>query len=172
VLVERAEPSPRAIVPGDYDTLERVVRETLAAGGQVAVVPPGAVRERVSEPELRDVAAGRPTAMANAGNALHADVVVLVRMAPISNEREETQLTATARNMRDAQQIATAAATVGAPPQRRQIDFTGRLLAERLVDELAAAWGDLARQPPPVPAAPPPAIPPATPATTQTTRPS
>jgi hypothetical protein len=79
---------------------------------------------------------------------LHADVIVQVRVSPGAAEREETQITATARNARDAQQIATAAASIPPPPQRRQIDFAGRLLAERLVDELAAAWDNLARIPP------------------------
>lgn len=147
VLVDRTDPPPRAIVPGDYDTLERVVREALAAEGQIAMVPPSAARQ-LNDQQRQGVESGDAKALADVGSMLHADVIVQVRVAPSSAEREETQITATARNARDGQAIATAAASLPPPPQRRQIDFAGRLLAERLVDELAGAWETLARIPP------------------------
>ena len=150
VLVERTSPPPRSIVPGYYETLERVVREALAAEGQVAIVPPAAARQ-LKDDQLKNIHAGEAKAIADAGDLLHADVVVQVRVSAAGSaaaERDDTQITATARNARDARQIATAAASIPPPPQRRQIDFAGRLLAERLVDELAAAWDDLSRIPP------------------------
>jgi hypothetical protein len=146
VLVDR-DPATRSIVPGDYDTLERVVRDALAAEGQVAVVPASAARQ-LNEQQLKGVASGDTKALSDAGSQLHADVIVQVRVGPQVPEREETQITATARNARDGAQIATAAASIPPPPQRRQLDFAGRLLAERLVDELAGAWENLARIPP------------------------
>ena len=161
VLADRAEQPPRAVVPGDYDTLERAVRDALAAEGQVAIVPSSAARQ-LNDQQLKGVHAGETKALAEAGSQLHADVIVQVRVAPTAAEREETQITATARNARDGAQIATASASIPPPPQRRQIDFAGRLLAERLVDELAGAWENLARIPPtpastqPAPATQPP----------------
>src|SRR5688572_21380735 len=73
VLVERADPTPRAIVPGDYDTLEHVVRDALAAEGQVAIVPASAARQ-LNDQQLKAIAAGDSKAFADAGNMLHADV--------------------------------------------------------------------------------------------------
>jgi hypothetical protein len=93
--------------------------------------------------------------LSEVGNQLHADVIIGVRVAPSAAEREERQITATARNVRDGQQIATAASSIPPPPQRRQLDFAGRLLAERLVDELAGAWENLSRIPPAAPATQP-----------------
>jgi hypothetical protein len=160
IVVDRATQPPRSIVPGDYDTLERVVRDALAADGQVAVVPNSAVRQ-LTEQQLKGLAGGDSKATADVGGQLHADVIVQIRVPPTAAEREETQITATARNARDGAQIATAAASIPPPPQRRQLDFAGRLLAERLVDELAGAWENLARIPPtpastqPVPATQP-----------------
>jgi hypothetical protein len=113
----------------------------------VAVIRPDVIQSKISAAELNDVATGKPPALANASSKVQADVVVSIGVAP--QAQNETQLTATARNTRDAKQIATAAATVGSPPQRRQIDFTGRLLGERLIDQLAGAWTELARQPAP-----------------------
>ena len=147
VLVERDQ-ATRSIVPGDYDTLGRVVRDALAAEGQVAVVPTSAARQ-LNEQQLKSVATGDTKAINDIANQLKADVIISVRVAgSTSAEREETQLTATARNARDGAQIATASSAIPPPPQRRQIDFAGRLLAERLVDELAGAWENLARIPP------------------------
>ena len=147
VVVDRDQ-ATRSIVPGDYDTLEHVVHDALAAEGQVAVVPTSAVRQ-LNEQQLKNVTGGDTKAIADIGNQLKADVIINVRVAgSTSAEREETQLTATARNARDGAQIATAASGIPPPPQRRQLDFAGRLLAERLVDELAGAWENLARIPP------------------------
>jgi hypothetical protein len=154
VLADRTDPSSRSIVPGDYDTLERVIRDALAAEGQVAIVPSTATRV-LTDQQLKSVQAGDTKALADVGNQLHADVIILVQVAPTAAEREERQITATARNARDAQQIAKAASSIPPPPQRRQLDFAGRLLAERLVDELAGAWENLSRIPPAAPATQP-----------------
>jgi hypothetical protein len=162
VLVDRAAQTPRAIVPGDYDTLERVIRDALAAQGHVAVVPADATRQ-INDEQRKALAANDTKALADVGQQFRADVIVQVKVpSTAAAEREETQITATARNARDAAQIATAAAAIPPPPQRRQIDFAGRLLAERLIDELAGAWENLARIPPtpastqPAPATQPP----------------
>ena len=154
VLVDRSDPSSRSMVPGDYDTLERVVRDALAAEGQIAVVPSSAARQ-LNDQQLKAMQAGDTKALADIGNQLHADVIVGVRVAPSATEREDRQITATARNARDGQQIATAASSIPPPPQRRQLDFAGRLLAERLVDELAGAWENLSRIPAAAPATQP-----------------
>jgi hypothetical protein len=145
VLVDRPGDAPRSLVPGDYDMIERVVRDTLSARGQVMVIAPGAVAEKIDRQQLADINAGRADALADAGGKLRADVLVQVRLTPPgTGGASDTQLTATARNTRDSQQIAMASAAVGNPPQRRQMDFAGRLLAERLVDELAGSWSRLA----------------------------
>jgi hypothetical protein len=109
----------------------------------------------LTDQQLKSVQAGDSKALSDVGNQLHADVIVLVQVAPAAAEREERQITATARNVRDGQQIAKAASSIPPPPQRRQLDFAGRLLAERLVDELAGAWENLSRIPPAAPATQP-----------------
>ena len=169
VLVDPSDQPEKSLVPGDYELLEKVVRETISAGGQIAVVPASAVRERTTPQQLRDIAAGRATALTEVGNALHGDV--LIEIKPMTTD-DKTQLTATARNIRDGQQIATVTSAVQSASPRRQIDFAGRLLGERMVDALADAWDRLARQPatsapaagaaaPVPPAAPIPVAPPA-----------
>src|SRR5262249_50639443 len=67
VLVDHAETPDKALVPGDYDVIEQVVREAVSAGGQVAVVSPAAVHEHVTEQQRRDIAAGRATALLDVG---------------------------------------------------------------------------------------------------------
>jgi len=186
VLVDPSDNPEKSLVPGDYELLEKVVRETISAGGEVAVVPASAVRERATPQQLHDIAAGRATAMVDVGNAVHADVLIEVK--PVTS-KDQTQLTAIARNIRDGQQIATATSAVQSASPRRQIDFAGRLLGERMVDALADAWDRLARQPatskptsgavPPTPPAAPvaaapeaPPVPPTPPSTATSTTPT
>src|SRR5439155_27111701 len=142
VVVVRPEQPERALVPGDYDLLQRVVRDVIAGGGQVAVVPPQTVRERLSPSQARELQSGTAKSLADIGAALRADVLVEVKISPAG---EQTQLIATARNTRDGQPIATAAAIIPSLSPRRQIDFAGRLLGERTVDALAEAWDRFAR---------------------------
>jgi hypothetical protein len=144
VVVDHPEQPEKSLVPGDYEILEHVVHESLSAGGAVAVVPANTVRERVSTQQLRDLSAGRATAMVDIGNMLHADVLIEVKPTATN---DQTQLTATARNIRDGQPIATVTSAVQSASPRRQIDFAGRLLGERMVDALADAWDRLSRDP-------------------------
>ena len=145
VVIDRPETAPRSLVPGDYDALERVVREALAANGQVAVVPAASLRQSLSMQQIHDAATGNATALGQAGQALRADVIVSVTVDPPAND--QTKITATARNARDGQTIATVTSQLPSPPPRRQLDFAGRLLGERMVDELATTWDRLAGSP-------------------------
>jgi hypothetical protein len=147
VVVERPEAPPHSLVPGDYDTLERAVHESLSANGQVSTVPSDAVRSSLSPQQIKAVVDGDRTALGQAGQALRADVIVSVRLEPPAGD--QTKISAVARNAQDGQTIATVTSTLPSPPPRRQIDFAGRLLGERMVDDLADAWDRLAAQGPP-----------------------
>jgi hypothetical protein len=142
VSIVRPENPQRALVPGDYDMLERVIREVISGGGQVAVVPGMTVKERLNASQLRDLQSGQAKSLSEIGSALRADVLIEVHIAPSGDQQ---QLTATARNTRDGQPIASAAATIPSLSPRRQIDFAGRLLGERTVDALADTWDRFAR---------------------------
>lgn len=146
VLIERPQSPPTSLVPGDYDLIERVFRDTVGAGGQVATVSADAIREKLSAQQIADVLSNNGSAVSDAAAALHADVLIDLRVAPAG---DQTQITATARNTRDGQQIATAVATTPAASARRQIDFTGRLLGERMISTLANVWEQMSKQPAP-----------------------
>jgi hypothetical protein len=145
VLIDRSDPSAASLLDGDLELVERVVRESLAAGGQVAIIPADAVSDRVNKQQIADALAGRGNALADVGASLRADVLIDLKL---SSADGQTQIIATARNTRDAQKIATAVASVAPQSARRQIDFAARLLGERMVDTLADVWDRIARQGP------------------------
>jgi hypothetical protein len=120
-----------------------VIREVISGGGQVAVVPPQTVHDRLSASQVHDLQSGKSKTLSAIGSALRADVLVEVKIVPAG---DQTQLLATACNTRDAQPIATATATIPSLSPRRQIDFAGRLLGERTVDALADTWERFARE--------------------------
>jgi hypothetical protein len=155
VTVVRGDHPERALVPGDYDLLERIIRDVISGGGQVAVVPANFVRDRLSASQVADLQSGESKSLKEIGAVLRADVLVEVKIGAAG---DQTQLTATAKNTRDAQPIASAAATIPSLSPRRQIDFAGRLLGERTVDALADTWDrfakDLAARPATQPAQP------------------
>jgi hypothetical protein len=142
VIADHPDQPAHGLVAEDYDLIQRLVRECVAGGGQVAVVPPNIVHDRLSTRQLDDLQAGRTTALANIGTTLRADVLIEVKTAAAG---DQTQFTANARNTRDGAQIATASATIPSAAPRRQVDFAGRLLGERMVDALADTWDRFAR---------------------------
>src|SRR6185436_17510123 len=117
VSIVRPDNPERALVPGDYDLLERIIREVISGGGQIAVVPAMTVNERLTPTQLHDLQSGQDKTLAAIGSSLRADVLIEVRIAPAG---EQQQLTATAKNTRDGQPIASASATIASLSARRQ----------------------------------------------------
>jgi hypothetical protein len=144
IVVQPAD-TAHALVPGDYDAIAHALLETLSANGQVAVVPNQAVAQELKPPQMKAIVDGDKAALAQAGQLLRADVVIAVGVeAPAPGEMKgQVKISAVARNSGDGQTLATVTSTLPSPPQRRQIDFAGRLLGQQMIDELAGAWDRL-----------------------------
>jgi hypothetical protein len=153
VLIDRPDQPVPALVPGDYDLIERVVRDTLSAGGTVATVPPAVVHDKLSATQIRDALNTGGNALSSAGAALHADVLIELKVAPAAGQ---TQINGTARNARDGQALASVVSTINSGSPRSQIDFASRLLGERMINGLADSWERMS-QPPATAASPAPA---------------
>ena len=156
----------------DYELVENLLTEDLAADGKVTLIAPLAARQRLGDEAVREIQAGRPQMLGELATQLNADVLVQVTARP-SRQTEQglgIRLVAEALNTHGGQAIAFADVDVPPPLTRPRLNEYVRFVARKLMDGMSGSWEDMAvpapapvaRNPIPVtPAAPP--IPPATP---------
>ena len=145
----------------DYELIENLLTEDLAADGKVTVIAPMSARQRLSEDDVRAVQAGRPQMLGQVAVKLNADVLVQVTARP-SQQTDVglgIRLVAEALNTHGGQAIALASVDVPPPLTKPQLNEYVRFVARKLMDGMSTSWEDMAAAPatpPPAAAAPPP----------------
>jgi hypothetical protein len=142
---------PAPIALADYLAIESVLFAQLSADGQVTVVPPEALRQRLSEQQQADLEAGRVQMLPDLAAALQADVLVQVQVQPVQQTPQglDLRLTALAINARGGVSIGRAMVDLPAPQDRPKIDRNTGFVARRLMDAMAASWAMMVTEQPP-----------------------
>jgi len=163
----------------DYNAIENILSDWLAANGQTTLISPGMARQRMTEDQLKDIQSGRPRALSEIAQQLGVDVLVQVQAHPTKQTAQglEVRLVAEALNIKGGQSIGRAVVDVPPPLVKTTINTYTRYLARKLMDDMTTSWTAMAQNAPPPPpppphtevAPPPPSAPPApTPAPAQT----
>ena len=116
----------------DFDAVETIMSDWLAANGQVTVIAPTVTRRRLNDAQARsDIA-----------QQLGADVVIYVRAAPTptSTDAKDLRLVAQAINTRGGESIGRAVVDVPPPLNKGQINDYTRFLARKLMDDMSQSW--------------------------------
>ena len=146
----------------DYQAIETIMTDWLAANGQVTVISPTMARQRLSDQQVRELQEGRPRALSEVAQQLDADILIQVQAHPTRQTREglEFRLVAEALNTKGGQSIGRAVVDVVPPLEKTTINRSTRFLARKLMDDMIQTWS---APPPPPPrererdaAAPPP----------------
>jgi hypothetical protein len=131
----------------DYEDLETMLTDWLAAGGKVNIVSPGLIRQHQESKNT------------GATTADDADVIVQMQISPTRQTRDgiaAARMVGEAFNTRGGQQIARAVVDVPPPLDKVQINQYTRYVARKLMDEMTSSWESMGRAAPPPAAAPPP----------------
>ena len=137
---EYDEVDARAI---DYEAMENVLTDWLASEGRVEIVSPVMARQRLSDEQVKELQAGRPTMMGEVAKLLDADVLVQVQARPTRQTRRglEVRVTAEAINVGSGgQSIARAMVEVPPPLDKPQLNKYTRFLARKLMDGMTGSW--------------------------------
>ncbi|HEX8915739.1 MAG TPA: hypothetical protein VF796_25520, partial [Humisphaera sp.] len=125
--VDDRAPGERYLEPGQYDeaqfrrvdyaAIENTLSAWLNCDGQVTVVSPSAVRQKLTDDEVRKLETGRPRQLGELLKELNADVLVQVQAHPTrqADGGLAVRLVAEAINVRDSEQIGRATALVPPP---------------------------------------------------------
>jgi hypothetical protein len=133
----------------DYEAMENILTDWLAADGKVEIISPTGVRERLGEGDTRDLESGK-LKRDDAGRKLHADVLVQVR-AQITRQTPdgpEVRLVAESINVNGGQSIARGVVDVPPPLTKPQLNRYTRFIARKLMDGMIGSWQRLATDPP------------------------
>lgn len=129
----------------DYEAIETVLTDWLAAGGKVAIVSPVTARQRMSADQQRDVETGQARAMSTLGRTLDADVLVQVSARPTRQTRGglEVRMVAEAINVQGGQSIGRAVVDMPPPLDKPRINKFTRFLARVLMDRMIGTWENM-----------------------------
>lgn len=126
----------------DYEAIETILTDWLAAGGRTEVVSPLTARQRLTDEQVKDLHGGRPRVMGELARELDADVLVHVSARPTRQTRRglEVRLVAEAINVRGGQSIGRAVVDIFPPLDKPRINKFTRYLARGLMDRMIGAW--------------------------------
>jgi hypothetical protein len=146
----------------DYNAVENIMTDWLAANGQTTMISPGMARERLTDDQLKDLQSGRPRVMSEIVRQLGVDVLIQVQAHPTRQTAQglEVRIIAEAINTRGGQSIGRAVVDVPPPLTKTTINTYTRFLARKLMDDMSNTWTAMANNPPPPPAPPANAPPP------------
>lgn len=163
----------------DYQAVETIMTDWLAANGQTMIISPRAVRQQLSEAQTKALESGDAKVLTELADRTETDVLIQVQIQPTRQVASglEVRAVAEAINVRDGQSIARAVVDIPPLLQKTTINTYTRFLARKLMDEMTQTWQQyIANSPPPAqqqPPAPAPAQPELQPApSTAPTQPS
>lgn len=147
----------------DYQAVETIMTDWLSANGQVIIMSPTVVRQRLTDEQVAELEAGRPQVMREIAQQLDTDVLVQVQARPTRQTERglDVRMVVEAFNVQDGQSISRAVVDVPAPLEKTTINRYTRFLARKLMDGMIGTWS----APPPAPRGASPApveVPPAT----------
>ena len=131
----------------DYEAMENILTDWLAAGGRVEVVSPVMARQRLTDEQVKELQEGRPQAMGEIARQLDTDVLVQVQARPTRQTPRglEVRVIAEAVNVgRGGQSVARAVVEVPPPLDKPQLNEYTRFLARKLMDGMTGSWEAMA----------------------------
>jgi hypothetical protein len=133
----------------DYETMENILIDWLAADGKVEVISPLMARQRLTDQQVKELQEGRPQALSEVARQLDADVLVQVQAHPTRQTRRglQVRVLAEAINVRGGQSIGRAVVEVPPPLDKPQLNKYTRFLARRLMDGMTGSWRAVASDP-------------------------
>lgn len=134
----------------DYQAMETILTDWLACGGQVTIISPTMVRQRLTDQQYTELQQGRPQVQAEMINQLGADILVQLQARPTKQTLQglEIRLLGEALNVKGGESLARAVVDVPPPLTKPQLNEYTRYVARKMMDDMLGAWGA------PTPAAP------------------
>jgi hypothetical protein len=128
----------------DYEAVENILTDWLASNGQVTVISPIMVRQKLTPEQIKDLESGRPQVLSEIAQQLGTDVLVQAQARPTRQTPQglQVRLVAEALNIKGGESIARAVVDIEPPLDKPQINTYTRYVARKLMDDLIGAWSN------------------------------
>lgn len=126
----------------DYEAVEAILTDWLAAGGQTEIISPALGRARLTQAQREALERGERGVLLDVTERLDADILVQVQARPTRQTVRglEVRLVAEAINTRGGRSIGRAVVDVLPPLDRSRIEAATRLIARKLMDDMVQTW--------------------------------
>ncbi|MFN4242687.1 MAG: hypothetical protein ACK4PI_05570 [Tepidisphaerales bacterium] len=126
----------------DYEAVEAVLTDWLAAGGNTEIISPALARARLTQGQRDALERGERGVLLDVTERLDADILVQVQARPTRQTVRgvEVRLVAEAINTRGGRSIGRAVVDVPPPLDKPRIESSTRLVARKLMDDMVQAW--------------------------------
>ena len=141
----------------DYEAMENILTDWIAAAGQVMVISPMMARQRLTDQQVKDLQSGRPQVLAELAGQLNTDILIQVQAHPTRQTRQglEVRVIAEAINIKGGQSIGRAVVDFLPPLEKTTLNKYTRYLARKLMDDMTGTWVNFAAPPQPPPSTQP-----------------
>lgn len=166
----------RTLKPGEYDeagaksidyaAIELRLTDWLASDGQVTVISPATVRERLTDEQVAELQRGRPRVMADVRKNLNAQILVQVQAHPTRQTPQGLEIRLIAEAIEidprsDGASIGRASVLIPPPLTSETINQYTRFVARKLMSDMTMTWSTPSVTPRGGDVPPPPGTPPA-----------
>ena len=126
----------------DYEAVENILTDWLASNGNVTIISPIMVRQKLTPEQVKDLESGRPQVLSEIAALLGTDVLVQAQARPTRQSVQglQVRLIAEAINIKGGDSIARAVVDIQPPLDKPQMNTSTRYVARKLMDDLIGAW--------------------------------
>jgi len=132
----------------DYEAIENILTDFLSADGQVTIMSPTLVRQKLTDQQEKDMENGKLVVNSELAKQLGAEILVQVAAHPTRQTSQglQVRLVGEAMNIQGGQSIGRVVVDVPPPLEKTQINKFTRFCARKLMRDMTMTWS----APPPV----------------------
>lgn len=126
----------------DYEAIELVMGDLLAANGRVKLISPSMARNKLTDSQIKQIQSGEPVALRAIAETLSTDVLIQVQARPTRQTKNglDVRVLAEAIDVATGQSLARAFVDVPPPLTKTTLQKYSRYLSRKLMYNLAGAW--------------------------------
>lgn len=126
----------------DYEAMELVIGDLLAANGRVLLISPIMARTKLTDGQIKQIQSGEPTALRLLAETLDTDVLIQVQARPTQQSQNGlgVRVLAEAIDVANGDSLARAFVDIPPPLTKTTLQKYSRYLSRKLMHNLAGAW--------------------------------
>ncbi len=126
----------------DYELLETLLTDWMAADNHVQIISPTMARKRLTDEQVKDLQSGRPIALSEVARNLDADYLIQVQARPTRQTRDGLEVRVIAEVLRLSTGLSVARGAVDVPPplDKVRLNTYTRWLSRKLMDGMMQTW--------------------------------